>query len=351
MIDQNKILKILLCGFLFVIYVNCKESSHTRDNGQTDKVIETDSVVDYFNRTLYVNKEPKKVITLFYQQAEMVCVLGCQERISAIGMTSNGKSPILENYFPSINGLPQIGYTSSNFNHELLIGIQPDIIFCSTERKLVDEIEDKNFFVFADYPRNIEAIETQIRNFGKVLGQNSQADSLTLFLSEILETIHGLTSGISEDNRPKVYYARTNLFTTLGAVSGNAINEIIWLAGGKSVTDSLVKSTQYLNNNFDHEVIINPEQLIRMNPDIIIVRDRAPLEISKVYSDPRLQSISAIQNRKIFRESIGWSEFRLGTYFGLIEKAKWFQSSLHKMPDADTLHKQFIRFALELNEE
>ena len=104
-----------------------------------------------------------------------------------------------------------------------------------------------------------------------------------------------VTSQIPEDEKPKVYIA-TRIQGGGGGVS-NVITRTtgeyypIDIAGGINVAKGISGST------------VLKEQIIKWNPDIILVCPRAGVAgdpVETVLSDPDLQSINAVKNRAVY---------------------------------------------------
>lgn len=316
-----KLLYIPFWGFLFLLVIGCNQNRSNKNGVR--------SVKDYFNRTINVVQNVQRVIPIYYVQAEILCAIGAREKIVGIGKISANSSGFLKTYFPEIFELPQVG--QSSIDYEKIISLAPDIVFTGTEKPIVERLEQLGYSAIATYPNNLNDIMDEIVFYGNVMGNEKQALRIHDLFQGLVERIKEISKNIPQKKKAKVYYIRTDALTTLG---GNVQGEIIDLAGGKLVTDGIGDNATSLQMSF--------EDIHKYNPEVIIIRDRAFVKPEDIYNDERWKDIDAVKNKKIFQEHSGWTEFRLETIFGVIEKAKWLHPELFKDLDFEIEYKKFI---------
>jgi iron complex transport system substrate-binding protein len=285
---------------------------------------------DCFGRELKIPVGPDRIIPLFYIQAEMICVLGEAGKIVGIGKLLSRNSPLINEYFPQLHKLPQVG--NVNINYEKIVALKPDIVFCGLNKAIATRLELLNINTLATFPQNPMQIADQILLYGRILERPENSMKIADFLSREFELVANRTKLLSEKERPKIYYARTDLLTTLGS----GINsDIIYITGGINVARNLPEDIDGIK--------VSIENLYEWNPDIIIVRDRAFITPEEIMNDERFRGINAVKNRKVFQETYGWTEFRIGMYFGMIEKAKWLHPELFQDLEPRREYERFVK--------
>lgn len=322
----------LRCFIIFGIILSCLVACTRKSPQDNDKLI----VKDYFNRTISIPRKLKRVLPLYYVQAEIICALGAKTSIVGIGRINNNSSLFLKSYFPDILELPQVG--QSDINYEKIVSLNPDVVFAGTEKPSIEKLEQLGYLVVATYPKTMKDITDEIMLYGNILGKQQQAHEIYESFNKIYQDMATISSQIPTNKRPKIYYIRTDALTSLG---GNVQSEIIKFAGGQLLTEGLGDNATSLQMSL--------EDIYRYNPDIIIIRDRASINPDDIYNDENWQLINAVKNRKIFKEHAGWTEYRLETIFGIIEKAKWIQPKLFKDFNPDNEYNKFIQLVRDNN--
>jgi iron complex transport system substrate-binding protein len=96
-------------------------------------------------------------------------------------------------------------------------------------------------------------------------------------------------------------------------------------------------------------VLVSLENVYSWNPDVIIIRDAAPLSPNDFYNDPKWRGINAVIDKRIYKEHANWSGYRIETFFGLMEKAKWLNPNLFDTLDPEQEYEHFFALVASLN--
>jgi iron complex transport system substrate-binding protein len=109
-------------------------------------------------------------------------------------------------------------------------------------------------------------------------------------MNQVLRKVTERVAEIPVDKRKTAYFASSQgIFTT---TTGNMLqHEIFTRAGLINVSGSL---TGYFQ-------AVSPEQLVRWNPDIIVLSQHLNKGESRKLSDPVLKTLSAVAARQVFR--------------------------------------------------
>ena len=309
---------ILLLMIFFIL--SCNKSEKTKSD--YSKI-----VIDYFGEEILIPNQVNRVIPIFNVQSEYMCIVGAKHKIIGVGIV-RPNDYIFERIFPDIYKLPVVG--GNTVNLEKLVQLNPDVVICGNNRKMIEDIERLDITTVGTFPNDINGIFEQIRITGIIVNKEPEAEKIIKFLTERLIHIKNITQSIPDENRPKVYYARYHPYETLGK---GIYSEIIDVAGGKNVVAGIGESGQAM--------VVSLENIYKWNPDVIILRDKSPLSADDLYNDPKWKNIDAIINRRIYREHLNWSEFRVETFFGIMEKAKWFHPELFTNLDPE---EEYIKF-------
>lgn len=314
---------------IFLLIISCNQNNLSNTGSQ--------KVTDYFGRIKFISNTIQNTIPLFYVQAEIICAIGAKDKIIAIGKIDKNSSQFINNYFPDILKLPQVG--NSNLNYEEILSFKPDIVFTGTDRSTTDRLEELGIVAISTYPKSLRNLLDEVSLFGDILEKSIEADRINLFITSIFNTVDSLSIFIKEESRPKVYYIRTDALTTLG---GNVLGEIINMSGGKLVTEHIGDNANSIQVSF--------EDIYKFNPDVIIIRDRSQVNPDDLFNDSRWTNVKAIQTRRVYKEHFGWTEFRLETVFGIMEKAKWLQPDIFNNLNPESKYEKFIELILKSNQ-
>lgn len=322
-------IKLLVILLVLVIFNSCQQSQKTEKN--------QNAVKDYFGRDVVIPDKIERILPIYYVQAEFLCAVGASDKIVGIGKIDKKSSEILNKYFPKIHELPLVGF-QNNISIEKVIGLKPDFIFCGAEKETVETFEKSGYNILATYPNNVEQILNEVLLYGKIANKETEARIIFDFLKSRLDSVSHISNTINKAKFPKIYYIRTDALTTLG---GELQGEIFKLSGGELVTKKI--------GNNSNSLQMSLEDIYNYNPDIIVIRDRASVNPNDIYSDEKWKNISAVKNRKVFQETYGWTEFRFGTFFGLMEKAKWFHPEKFKHLDPNKEYEHFLQLIQKNN--
>lgn len=322
-----------LIAILLLVLSSCNNESPKKCK-RSKKITIRDNVRGAIDLPSNINR----VIPLYYVQAEIICAIGGEGKIVGIGKIDKKSSSLITALYSDILKLPQVG-NQNNISFEKIISLAPDLIFTDTDEATLERFSTLHIPTIATYPNSLVEISQEIDFYGNILGKSKQAERLSTLFNDIIEKIKICSKQIPKKDILKVYYIRTDALTTLG---GNTLPEIMGLAGGRLVTSGISNNSKSLQ--------VSMEDVCLYNPDVIIIRDRASITPTDLYSDKRWKNIAAIQKHRVYQEHYGWTEFRLETVFGLIEKAKWLHPTVFKNINAEDEYHKFTTILKQNNE-
>jgi len=272
---------------------------------------------DTQGREITLDKPVERIITRSPDEARIVVALGAGDMMIAseqssktclcpvtLGNTTEGCKDCYESIIGGrMPDLPEIS-TRYDIYYEKIAALKPDIIFCGS-LKDAEAFEEKigcpvvvlggQGWDFGDdgYFKSIEVA-------GKALDKEERAKEFKDFIKGKIDKVKSVTDKISEDKKPKVYFASrgaTKAFYDPKEGRDFTRTEPTYdpldAAGGINVASGINGST----------VNVGLEQIIAWNPDYIIIANNLAgnnTGLDFIKSSPELQSINAIKKGNIY---------------------------------------------------
>ena len=260
MFKRKNIISIVLAVFVCLTLSACgkKVGIKNSDNSETQSTTKKQSnvvvypleVVDSYNRTVTIEKEPKRIITISPD---------ITEGIYALGKGSNlvGRSDF-DDYPTEVSKVPSIGSLLSP-NIEKIVELKPDVVITSTlfSKDGIKKLEDLKIkvIVLGD-EKDFTGVYGNLSKVGKVVNANEKALSI---ISDMKNKVTEITSKVKTAKKPIVYYVvgygKNGDFT---AGKDTFIGNMIEAAGGENAAKDVV--------GWEYSI----EKLIEKNPDLII---------------------------------------------------------------------------------
>ncbi len=165
--------------------------------------------------------------------------------------------------FKRISGVTALLNVHTSVNAEEAAKANPDLVFSFPRQNELDQFAALGIAAYsAESPQNLQEVKSDLAGYAAVLGGDApeRARAYAQYFDEKLASITEKTAGLSDAERPRVYYAGMEILTTYGKYSD--ITDVIDAAGGISVSAQL---------NAGNRSQINYEQLIAYNPDWIFI--------------------------------------------------------------------------------
>lgn len=220
-----------------------------------------------------------RLVVLSPEVAEIIAALGAQDLV--VGITRECDYPIT---YDSVEKVGNFGAVDK----EAIIALKPDLIFTSAleQENLSSELAKLGFRVEKIYPQKLDDLPIMVTRIGALIGKDSEAKALSDSLSGGIAAIRSETAASS---KPKVYLEiyRDPLMSVSDA---SFVGEVIETAGGDNIFSSLERD--YAR--------VDPEDVVKANPDIIICFSQDTLESIKARKG--WQDIAAVRNNRIYFE-------------------------------------------------
>lgn len=254
MFKRKNIITIVLAVFCFVL--SACGNNGVINNGQntikkaTSTVTYPLKVVDSYNRTITIEKEPKRIIAIAPNITEGIYALG--KGTSLVGRSDYDDYPAKANNVTSVGGLLKP-------NIEKIVELKPDVVIASThfDKDVIKKLEGLNIKVVVLYgEENFAGVYDTMSKLGQIINASDKALSI---ISAMQKKVADVTKKVKGAKKPTVYYVagfgKSGDFT---AGKDTFIGNMIDMAGGENAAKDVV--------GWKYSV----EKLVEKNPDVLI---------------------------------------------------------------------------------
>jgi len=259
------------------------------NNGIIEKADEV-IVTDDFGYKVAVKKYPRRIVSLAPSNTEILFALGLGNRV--VGVTDYC------NYPPEVIKLKKEGKIESiggfsTINVEKVIALKPDLVVGAYGNGLgnIEAIKRFGIPVICFNPKNLRDVMRDIWILGVVTGEKQNATKLIRFMEDKIAHVERIVRYAK--TKPKVIHILWNDPIWVSG-RGTFVDELIRLAGGENA----VKERGW--------TVISIEELIRSNPDVIIVNSGNGMGNGKnilyewIIHDDRLKDVKAVKNGRVY---------------------------------------------------
>lgn len=226
-----------------------------------EEVIEASSeisLVDGLDREVTLESPATSIVSLAPSNTELLYAVGAGENVVGRDAFSDYPAEAVD--------LPDIGGGFSEYNLELLVSLEPDLVLAAeiNTAELVQSIEDLGITVFyISNPIDFDDLYTTIENVGKLTGHAAEAQVL---IEESKERVLAVETAVAEVAEiPTVFYEldATDPTKPYTPGAGTFYSTIISMAGGTNVGDAIPSAWAQ----------ISLEELLIQDPDFILLGD------------------------------------------------------------------------------
>jgi iron complex transport system substrate-binding protein len=207
--------------------------------------------------------------------------------------TSSIRDRLQQRVYPGITNVTVVGRKATGISFETLVGLQPDVVILYSQkdgRALAERLEKVGIPSLVIVPETYGSIKESMKLIALAAGVEDRMEKIENLMDRMLSLIAERLSGLPEDQKKRAYFSSSlGLYSTTTA---NMLqNEMIVKAGMINVSREL---TGYFQT-------ISPEQLVKWNPDIMILSQHAPdSEVARL-SEKVLSPLDAISQKRVYR--------------------------------------------------
>lgn len=300
---------------------------------------ETQRIVDQAGREVEVRLTINRVVSLWPEATRIIYSLHAQNRLVGVD-NMMGDDPVVSKAYPQIKEIPGLGSVSKRtVSFEQLAALNPDLVFTSTDfpdfaDKIEEELGIPTLCVRYHAPNattELEGMIEAVEMLGRVLGKEEEAEELSTFIGAEFSKVTNLTSNIPDSEKPRVYVAFAyDLLKTSGYL------ETMDFAGGINVAQGTEKPWYS----------VSLEQLIKWNPEIIVVHGLSKASPQDVMAKEGWQAIKAVKKGRIYKVYLGYVGLDpASTIVQTMQMAKLFHpeqfQELDLREEANLVYKRF----------
>lgn len=255
------------------------------------------------------NEAPTKVITNNQSSLELLLKLGLQDSIIGTIALDNEIPEELKDAFSNINVITE---SKTEPAKEVIVGMSPELVigraatFTDDKYGTIESLNSMNINVYTQLAslmngeQSLDNIFEDIKNVGKIFNVEDKANDLATELTESLKLVEEKVSTLEGEPLKVLVMTAYNdgSYNVFGANS-TLQNEVLEVLGGTNINEK--GGAQSLEN------------LMSLNPDVILyVYNNKNLEtdsvaVESLYNNSLIQSVSAIENKKVFE--VSYTEF------------------------------------------
>ncbi|WP_295055168.1 ABC transporter substrate-binding protein [Sulfuricurvum sp.] len=222
-------------------------------------------------------------------------------------------------------------------NVELLLKDNPQIVF-TMDSIVAKTLREKGLNAASLAWREEKDIKNIMLFLGEVMGVKSKAIEYNHYIDTKLSYVQSITDKIPAKEKKKVLYFDYKTMTTPHLI----VDWWIMKAGGISASDSTRKIEKFT---------FSPEQVIVMNPDIIILSN--PNDVDDLYKNKKFSTLNALKNRQVYVSPHGmhlWAYRTSEQPLMVLWAAKTFYPKYFKKlninEETKMFYKHFVKYTL-----
>lgn len=246
-----------------------------------DSTPDEERVTDDLGRTVPLRRPIRRVVSLAPNLTEIVFAAGAGSTL--VGVTTAADYPPPVDTLPTISALP--------VDFEAITARTPDLVLATDQ---VNAPRDAETFDALDVPiyffsfRSLNDVLSAIRTTGELLGTSAAAADSADALQAQIDSLRRRTATVRERPRVLVLIGDDTLYA-FG--QGSYIHELVALAGGRSITDSLATQAPTLSE----------EYVLTAKPDVIVGAWGTDYDTSRLLElHPTWDVVPAVKNERVY---------------------------------------------------
>jgi iron complex transport system substrate-binding protein len=222
--------------------------------------------------TVSLNKPPQRIVSLLPSLTEMVCALGQCQRLVGVDRYSN--------YPEAVRKLPQVG-GGIDPNIEAIVALKPDLVLLATSAQGAERLESLGLKVVALEPKTHADVQRVLTQLGQLL---AVPDAQRVWRA-IDGEVNAAAQSVPVSARGVRVYFEVNS-APYAASESSFIGETLTRLGVRNIVPASLGPFPKLN----------PEFVVRANPDLIMVGDRPDVRLEQ---RPGWSTMRALRDKRV----------------------------------------------------
>ncbi|MDO8778976.1 MAG: helical backbone metal receptor [Burkholderiaceae bacterium] len=261
-------------------------------------------VTDDRGVTVSFAQPPQRIVSLLPSLTETVCELGQCQRLVGVDRYSD---------FPrSVRALPQVG-GGLDPNIEAIVALKPDVVLMATSSRAGERLQALGLKVVALEPKSHADVRRVLEKIGQLLDVPDAQRVWRVIDAAVSAAAQSLPASVKQT---RVYFEVNRGPYAAGEAS--FIGETLARLGAKNIVPASLGPFPKLN----------PEYVVRANPDVIMVGDR---NYAGMEGRPGWPGIRAIKERRLCVFSVAQSDVLVRPGPRMAEGARIMAQCLQEM--------------------
>ena len=245
---------------------------------------------DMMGRKVMLPAQVERLVTTYKPATQFVLSLQAGDRLKAVPIQTENQKLFMK-LNPELAELPQVGSRRNGVNIETIASVNPDLVILYPHRDAIDTaemLEKQGIQSIIINPESLDKIRETTNLLAAILGQEEQGEKIIEAYDRI-ETLTAKSSQIKAEQKKQVYFANSELGSTVGA----DMMQTSLIENAGAVNPAAALKSGFLN--------ISAERLIEWNPDLIVVSQFFNEDLEELSAEPRFQALKAFNNSAIYR--------------------------------------------------
>lgn len=236
------------------------------------------TVDDAFGRRVAIASEPRRIVTVFSSNTELIAALGLSDRVVGIDAMTR--------YPPEILDRPHVG-GRLGFSVDLVAAQQPDLVIVTPARQaanqLIEPMTRLGVPVIVLMARSMPEVLSNLRLLGKATGQTQRGEDVADALQSRLD---GVAAAHGGKRRPRVVM-----------ITGTVGNGLLLVARAKTYTGDAVRLAGGELALPDLQVLpqVSPEAVLAAQPDVLLFAGEQQA-FDALLAGPAWRDLPAVRN-------------------------------------------------------
>jgi iron complex transport system substrate-binding protein len=246
------------------------------------------TLTDDAGRSVTLDADPLRIVSLAPSNTEIVCALGACEQIVGVNDFRDG---LPDDVLATLEDVPDVA-TFTGVDREALVAAEPELVLAAgnelTSSADIEAIDELGIPVLVLYPESMEEVYADIELIGAALDEPASAVELVNSMEVDVARIEAEVRGAE---RPRTFY-EVGLFegSIYTAGEDSFLASLIELAGGDPVVGDAVTTA------------ISAEELVAADPQVILLGDAAydpSITPEAVAARPGWGDMSAVRDGRV----------------------------------------------------
>jgi len=303
------------------------------------------TITDDVKREVTLNIPVKRVVTFNKYNTEFFRAVGGQSILVGMAQDTNK----LTNYWPGLSKNVIAGQNQREPNYEKIVALKPDLVVFPRNgawEKAAEKLKQFDIPVVVITGWDVLKHTNNIDLIGKLTGKSNRASQLNALHKKYTDMIADRLNGVQKRT---IYLEKTVNYTT--SVPGSGWHDMLVQAGAKNIFDDIDIAKQPKSKGNKHQLSIDPESILRRNPDIIVKQigtdfvppsqEKMAKAIQDLKKRPAWSELNAVKQERVYIMSY----FIAGGISKLIGKlyiAKWLYPEKFQDVNPDQVAKEWI---------